>query len=150
VTGRILIAEVGGERIFLLLEQVAEVLEHTSSFPLPLAPPFLDRAISAKGCLTPILDMGRFLGWSATRSPGRILVMVGDGVNLALHVDRVTDIVSADTVLGEKPSVGEPFASLLVLPCGEAPLLSSGQLLRMLERSLAGSRRETGHENIAG
>jgi chemotaxis signal transduction protein len=150
MTGRILIAEVGGERISLLLEQVAEVLEHTSSFPLPLAPLFLDRAISSKGCLTPVLDTARFLGWGTTRSPGRILVMVGDGVNLALHVDRVTDIVSADTVLGEKPSVGEPFASLLVLPCGEVPLLSSGQLLRMLERTLAGSRGETGHENTAG
>jgi len=150
MTGRILIAEVGGERIFFLLEQVAEVLEHASTFPLPLAPPFLDRAISAKGCLTPVLDTARFLGWGATRSTGRILVMVGDGVNMALHVDRVTDIVSADTVLGEKPSVGAPFASLLLLPCGEAPLLSSGQLLRMLERSLAGSRGETGHENTAG
>lgn len=142
MTGRILIAEAGGERVALSLEQVAEVLEYTSSFPLPLAPPFLDRAISANGSLTPILDIGLFLGWGPTSSPGRILVMAGDGVNLALHVDRVTDIVPADTVLGEKPSFGEPFAVLLVLSCGEAPLLSPGQLLRMLERSLAGSRGE--------
>jgi len=139
MTGRILIAEAGGGRIALSLEQVAEVLEHTSSFPLPLAPPFLFRAISAKGGLTPVLDTGMFLGRHATSTPGRILVMAGDGVNLALHIDRVTDIVPADRVLGEKPSVGEPFAAVLVLPSGEAPLLLTGQLLRMLERSLAGN-----------
>ena len=142
MTGRILIAEVGGARVAISLEQVAEVLEYASSIPLPLAPPFLDRAIRANGCLTPILDIGLFLGWGPMSSPGRILVMAGDGVNLALHVDRVTDIVPADTVLGEKPSAGEPFAALLILSCGAAPLLSPGRLLSMLERSLAGSSGE--------
>ena len=142
MTGRILIVEAGGVRVALPLEQVAEVLEHTSSFPLPLAPPFLDRAISANGCLTPILDTGLFLGRGPMSAPGRILVMAGDGVNLALHVDRVTDIVPSATVLGEKPSAGEPFAVVLVLPCGEAPLISPGQLLRMLERSLEGKGGE--------
>lgn len=150
MTGRVLIAEAGGARIALSLEQIAEVLEHTISFPLPLAPPFLDRAISAKGCLMPILDTGLFLGQRPTCTPGRILVMAGDGVNLALHIDRITDIVPADMVLEEKPSVGEPFAAVLVLPCGETPLLSPGQLLKMLERSLAGNEGKSGHENPAG
>ena len=150
MTGRILIFEAGGERITLPLEQVAEVLEFTASFPLPLAPPFLGRAISAKGCLIPVLDMGMFLGRESSAPSGRILVMAGDGVNLALQVDRVSDIVQGDEVTGEKPAAGEPFAGVLEFGCGEAQLLSPGQLLRLLERVLAGSGRDEGHENPAG
>jgi len=142
MNGRILIAEVGGERIALPLEQVAEVREQAVSFPLPLAPPFLGRAISAKGCLTPVLDTGLYLGRGASSLPGRILVKSGDGVNLALQVDRVIDIVPGDTVAEAQSLAEEPFVALLVLPCGKVPLLSRGQLLRMLERSLAESRGE--------
>jgi chemotaxis signal transduction protein len=150
MTGRILIFEAGGERITLPLEQVAEVQEFTSSFPLPLAPPFLGRAISANGCLIPVLDMGMFLGREPSAPSGRILVMAGDGVNLALQVDRVTDIVQDDTVTAEKPATGEPFAGVLEFASGEMPLLSPGQLLRLLERVLAGSGRDECHENPAG
>ena len=138
MNGRILIAEAGGERIALYLEQVAEVREQTASFPLPFGPPFLGRAISDKGRLTPVLDTALFLGRGALSLPGRILVIAGDGVNLALQVDRVTDIIMGDAVTGEQTTVEEPFSAMLVLPCGTAPLLSPGQLLRMLERSLAG------------
>ena len=150
MTGRILIFEAGGKRITLPLEQVAEVQEFTASFPLPLAPPFLGRAISANGCLIPVLDMGMFLGREPSAPSGRILVMAGDGINLALQVDRVTDIVQGDTVVGEKPSIGEPFDGVLEFGWGEAPLLSSGQLLRLLERALAGGGRNECHENPAG
>jgi chemotaxis signal transduction protein len=139
MNGRILIAEAGGERIALSLMQVAEVRELTASFPLPLAPPFLGRAINANGRLMPVLDTGLFLGRGASSLPGRILVMSGDGVNLALQVDRVIDIVPGDTVAEAQPFAEEPFVALLVLSCGKVPLLSPGQLLKMLERSLAGS-----------
>jgi chemotaxis signal transduction protein len=150
MTGRILIFEAGGERISLPLEQVAEVQEVTASFPLPLAPPFLGRAISAHGCLIPVVDMGMFLGRESSAPSGRILVMAGDGVSLALQVDRVTDIVQGDAVTGEKPAAGEPFDGVLEFGWGEAPLLSLGQLLRVLERTLAGGGRNECHENPAG
>ena len=150
MTGRILIFEAGGERITLPLEQVAEVQEFTSSFPLPLAPPFLGRAISAKGCLIPVLDMGMFLGRESSAPSGRILVMAGDGVNLALQVDRVTDIVKGNAVIREKPAAEEPFSGVLEFAFGEVPLLSPGQLLRLLEQTLAGCGRDESFENPAG
>jgi hypothetical protein len=149
MNGRILIVEAGGERIALSLEQVAEVREQTVSIPLPMAPPFLGRAIIANGRLTPVLDTGLFLGRSSSCFPGRILVMAGDGVSLALQVDRITDIVPGDTVTGEQLLVEGPFAALLEFPCGTVPLLAPGQLLRMLERSLAGRGGEKDHENHA-
>jgi chemotaxis signal transduction protein len=139
MNGRILIAEAGGERIALSLDKVAEVREMTASFHLPLAPPFLGRAINANGRLMPVLDTGLFLGRGASSQPGRVLVMSGNEVNLALQVDRVIDIVRGDTVAEAQSLAEEPFVALLILPCGKVPLLSPGQLLKMLERSLAGS-----------
>ena len=150
MTGRLLIFEAGGRRFALSLEQITEVLEEPSCFPLPLAPPFLGRAISTKGCLTPVLDTGMYLGRSASNPTGRVLVMAGEGVNLALQVDRVTDIVQGDTVTGEQPAGGEPFTVILGLPCGDVPLLSPGQLLMSLERVLRESGGDEGHENSAG
>lgn len=137
MTGRIVVARIGSVRFAVHLNQVAAVIEAASETMLPLAPPFLNRAIHIKGCLVPVLDMGLFWGLNTAATPGQMIIMAGDNINLALHVDLVQDIIPAESIEGQEPLDDECCPSQLTLPTGSIPLLSTGKLLQVLERELA-------------
>lgn len=137
MTGRLLIFQAGGVSVAVPLDQVSEVLEPPPFFPIPFAPECMDRAIHAGGSLVPVLDAGIYLGRAASLRSGRVLVLAGEGISLALQVDRVEDLISVDAVLTELPASGELFSAHLCLPTGEMPLLSPRKLVQKIERGLA-------------
>ncbi len=97
MTGRLLIARVGTERIALAVESVREVIDLPHVMPLPLAPAGLAGQFVLRGALIPILDPAVVLGIPRSPEGGSAALVLADG-EAALWVDDAEDVWESATV----------------------------------------------------
>lgn len=101
MSGRLLIARLGAERIALAVESVREVVDAPHVTPLPLAPVGLAGQLTLRGVLVPVLDPGPLLGIGrADGGAGAALVL--SGCDAALWVDDAEDVWDVDAA-AERP-----------------------------------------------
>lgn len=137
-TGRLLLFMLQESRFALDLHDVAEVLEPPTLFPIPRAPIFFPGIMNFHGNLVSVLDLALFLK-NAPRNPnGKVLVLDTRLANLAVWVDMVENIISADVILQEDKSSDPLVEKVLMLADGEVKMLAVENLLARLEEHLGG------------
>lgn len=90
LSGRVLIARLGDERIALAVEAVVEVLDAPEVAPLPLTPPGVVGQLAHGAGFLPMLDPAVLLGVARAGGAGAALVLAGLGA--ALWVDDVEEV----------------------------------------------------------
>jgi chemotaxis signal transduction protein len=90
LSGRVLIARLGDERIALAVEAVVEVLDAPDVAPLPLTPPGIAGQLAHGAGFLPMLDPAVLLGVARAGGAGAALVLARVGA--ALWVDDVEDV----------------------------------------------------------
>ncbi len=134
---RLIIFTLRGNKYALYLRHVAEVVELPSVFPMPHAPLYFQGIMNFHGNLVSLLDLGHYL-MNAPRNPdGKVLVLDAGIANLALWVDAVENVGSADVILEEFESDENLVEKVLVMADGEVRLLSVEKLLEQLEEIFA-------------
>lgn len=101
MSGRLLIARLGAERIALAVDAVREVVDAPAVTPLPLAPVGLAGQLTLRGLLMPVLDPGPLLGIGRSGG-GAGAALVLSGVDAALWVDDAEDVWTMDEA-AERP-----------------------------------------------
>ena len=135
---RLIVFSLQGSKYALYLRNVAEVVDPPRIFPMPHAPLFFPGIINFHGNLVSLLDLALFLT-SRPRNPlGKVLVLDTGIANLALWVDTVENVGSADVVLEEDKSNETLVEKVLVMADGEVKMLSVEKLLEQLEQTLSG------------
>ncbi|HEX9023824.1 MAG TPA: chemotaxis protein CheW [Geobacteraceae bacterium] len=136
-TDRLIVFSLAGSKYALYLRHVAEVVELPRIFPMPHAPLYFHGIMNFHGSLVSLLDLGHFLV-NAPRNPqGKVLVLDTAIANLALWVDGVENVGSADVILEECESDENLVEKVLVMADGEVRLLSVERLLDQLEETFA-------------
>lgn len=133
---RLLLFSAAGEEFAVNLQEICEVMEPQPSYPFAGAPPHYLGLINFHGNLTALVDLAAYLGRSGGPAPGKLLVLDTKLAHLALRVDRVKSIVSAETVLGETPGEEPMVEALLETAEGSVRLLRVEELLCGLEQGL--------------
>lgn len=101
MTGRLLIARVGAERIALAVESVREVIDAPLVTPLPLAPAGLAGQFTLRGAQMPMLDPAVLLGIARSgEAAGAALVLAEP--EAALWVDDAEDVWESSSA-AERP-----------------------------------------------
>lgn len=93
---RFIIAALRSERLAIPLGHVSEVMENFRTFPIPRAPVFFPGVINSHGSPTPVLDLASFLYGDPPAPDGTLLILDHRTATLALRIDRVERIISAD------------------------------------------------------
>jgi purine-binding chemotaxis protein CheW len=103
---------------------------------MPYAPNFFTGIMNFHGKLVSVLDLAAFI-YSAPRNPQGHVVVLDTGVaNLALWVDTIENIGSADVIEEEYDSNEILVEKVLKVADGEVKMLSAGKLLDKLEEIL--------------
>ncbi len=135
---RLIVFSLQESKYALYLRIVAEVVEPPRIFPMPHAPLFFPGIMNFHGNLVSLLDLGHFLTDTPRNPQGKIMVLDTGMANLALWVDTVENVGSADVVLEEYESSEPLVEKVLVMAEGEVKMLSVERLLEQLEQILSG------------
>lgn len=133
---RYLIFEAGKERYALALGDVIEIMDLPTVYPIPKAPYYYRGMINVHNRPVPVLDMQLKYGSESSEGAAQILVLGGKGANLALLVDRVSDIVSGDFQVEDADEGECGGGKKLVLADDVIKLIDPERLLEMLENEL--------------
>ncbi|GFO69413.1 hypothetical protein GMLC_29920 [Geomonas limicola] len=137
---RLLLFTVRGEGYAFELQEVAEVMEPSESYPIPKAPVHFVGLINFHGALTALVDLGLYLGKGRqARSQGKFLVLDPRLAGLALWVDGVESVVPASTILARSAGDGALCTERLETAQGNYRLVKVETLLQALEQGLAGA-----------
>lgn len=136
LTGRIIVFTLQGNSYSLRLGQVAEVLEGAITFPVPMAPVYLNEAIDFHGEIVPVLDLEALLSsGSKTRGEG-LLVLDRKIAVLALKVDSVAGIMPEEDIV-EEGAASDPLVEKVYNIAGRrVECLSIEAVLKKLEETL--------------
>jgi purine-binding chemotaxis protein CheW len=96
-TGRLLLVQLGAERVALAIDAVREVLDAPTLAPVPLAPPALLGQLAWRGEFLPVLDLGALLGIARTATGAGVALVMAEG-RVATLVDDVLDFWDGDGV----------------------------------------------------
>ncbi len=137
-TQRLLVFDVSGLRYAVKLEDVAEILEPSPTYPVPRVSPVFLGATNFHGRVVAVLDLAAFFDTGAFTAGGKYVVLNRELTNLALAIGPNVDIVTSDVILEEEES-GDPLVGkILVMADGEVNLLETESLLLHLEELLHG------------
>ena len=137
---RFLIFRLQNSLYALDLAQTAEVADLTQLWPIPLAPPCYSGAMNFHGDIVAVMNLTLFLGLSGDNRPEKIIILHQSIASLALLVDSVVRIVSADEVTST-PTMDSTFsAATLTLPEGNAFLLDLEIVVYKAELGMQKSR----------
>ena len=124
------------------LAQTAEVADLTQLWPIPLAPPCYSGAMNFHGNIVAVMNLNLFLGLSGGNRPEKIIILHQSIASLALLVDSVVRIVSADEVTSTPTTDSTFSAATLTLPEGKAVLLDLEVLVIEAERGMQKIRQK--------
>ncbi len=137
-TAGYLIFEILRERYAADLEDVGEITDPPFFFPLPKAPLYYKGVINCHGRPTPVIDLSRFFKDVPVAGPGKIIVLKGKSINLALLVDHVVNIVKGDFP-SEPPTGNERGIDRVLLTSeGAVSVIGPEKLIDLLEKEING------------
>lgn len=96
---------VGGERLAIPANDVAEVIRHPAVTRIPLSPPGLLGVANLRGTVIPIVLLSALLGERAVATSSRRVVVVGKGRPVGLTVDDVASLDRAGRLRSGKDPV---------------------------------------------
>ncbi len=117
--------------------RVQEVNRLTALSPVPLAGPQVLGVMNLRGRVVTVLDLGRLLGLapSAHTPESRNVVVQSRGDAVALWVDEIADVVTADTVAPAPANLRAVrpgcLAGVVQAPQGLVAILDLDELLRV-------------------
>lgn len=124
------------------LAQTAEVADLTQLWPIPLAPPYYGGAMNFHGDIIAAMNLTLFLGLCGGNRPEKIIILHQSIASLALLVDSVVRIVSADEVTSIPITDTKFSAATLTLPEGNALLLDLEVLVHEAELGMQKRRQK--------
>jgi purine-binding chemotaxis protein CheW len=92
------------------------------------------------GNLVPVIDLAGFFSGALLSSQGQLLALDSRIANLALWVDSVEIVRSADVVLDEREGDEDLVEKALIIFGREVKLLAVGKLVDRVEDILVGAR----------
>jgi len=134
------------QRYAVSVEAVDEISGLLPEYPLPDAPRFLRGVVTIHGKLAAVLDLSMYLGCGALRNGQSLLLLKLPETGLALLVNQVERIISAEEIIASEPGKSEFEKEILMrkrfLPYRMAGLCfwSSIVLLIRLKKQLLHSR----------
>jgi purine-binding chemotaxis protein CheW len=133
---RLILFVLHGSRYALRLRDVAEVMEIPRIYPIPRVPHYFAGVMNFHGNLVSVLDLAAFLLGVPRHPQGQVLVLDTRIANLALWVESVENVRSAD-ILRDESACAEPLVeSALTMSDGEVKMLSVELLLEKIEEIL--------------
>lgn len=137
-TAGYLILDVYGECYAAALSDVAEITDPTAFHPLPKAPRYYRGLINCHGRPMPVIDLSLLFRGAPAAAGGKIVVLCGKSINLAMMVDNTLGIVKGD--FPTEPATGtEPGVDRVVLaPGGTFKLIVPENLIAVLEEKING------------
>ncbi len=131
-----LVFDVHGEHYAAALSDVSEIADPPPFHPLPRAPRYYRGLLNCHGRPTPVIDLSMLFRGAPTAGGGKIVVLSGKSINLAMMVDNTLGIVKGD--LPTEPATGtEPGVERVVLASGEAyKLIVPENLIAVLEEKI--------------
>ena len=133
---RFLLFSTAGEGFACNLQQVCEVMEPRTSFPIPRVPRHFIGLINFHGTLTALVDLGLYLGRKEHAAPGKVLVLDAKLASLALAVDGVSSIITREAIKECSPGEDPLTDNLLETEQGTFRQLRLDALLFGLEQGL--------------
>jgi purine-binding chemotaxis protein CheW len=142
--------ELRGRPYAMEVGQIREVVRWQPSTPLPGAPALVEGVIDLRGCMIPVVDLGRALGGAPLEPAGRtrIVVAEAEGLAVGLAVDAALEVRAVEAAaMNDLPALatrtGFELARALVRGAGAPiPLLSIEQCLEAVHRSAPGGTEE--------
>lgn len=121
------------------LQQIAEVVEPPPLFPIPCAPGYFLGAMNFHGSLKSVLDLSGYSRRGSNNPQGRVVVLEDHVGGLALWVDCVSSIISAESIMWQPTDDGDELTeALLVSSTDRVRLLALDKLLQQLETTING------------
>jgi len=139
---QVVVFRVGGQEFAFNVFHVQRILRYAAPSPLPKAPAFLEGILQIQGTVVPVIDLRkRFeLADARMREETRMMVLECDGVNVAVIVDAVLEVlrISSESV-SMPPAVvrglaAEYIQGIIASGARTVVLLQTGRLLTSAER----------------
>ncbi len=134
---KFLLFRVGNSKYALYLDQVSEVCDSQTIWPIPLAPPCFSGAFNFHGNAVAVLDLFALMDLGAQASAAEKLVVVHhETASFACIVEDVIAIIPEAEVTPH-PHPDSPFAAaLLDTALGDVTLLSLDTILHYAENKI--------------
>ncbi len=139
---QVVVFRVGGQEFAFNVFHVQRILRYEAPSPLPKAPAFLEGILQVQGAVVPVIDLRkRFeLADARLREETRMMVLECDGVNVAVIVDAVLEVlrISSEAV-SLPPAVvrglaAEYIQGIITVGARTVVLLQTGRLVTSSER----------------
>lgn len=139
---QVVVFRVGGQEFAFNVFHVQRILRYEAPSPLPKAPAFLEGILQVQGAVVPVIDLRkRFeLADARLREETRMMVLECDGVNVAVIVDAVCEVlrISSEAV-SLPPAVvrglaAEYIQGIITVGARTVVLLQTGRLVTSSER----------------
>jgi purine-binding chemotaxis protein CheW len=118
------------------LENVAEVAGMLTWYPVPRTPRFIRGVVNVHGRVTSVMDLGMYMGAGPTKNGQNLLILHSPDTGLALVVEHMERIITAEEINAIEPGEGELEHARLVLDDGRVTLLAVEPLLASVEKML--------------
>ncbi len=108
---------IGSQEFCVDIMAVREIRGWTAATALPQSPAFVRGVINLRGAVLPIVDLAARLGFDATQTTDRHVIIVAQilGQTVGLLVDAVSDILTiTDEVVQPTPDVASDMAKTFV------------------------------------
>ena len=108
---------IGAQEFCVDIMAVREIRGWTAATALPQSPAFVRGVINLRGAVLPIVDLAARLGFDATQTTDRHVIIVAQicGQTVGLLVDAVSDILTiTDEVVQPTPDVASDMAKTFV------------------------------------
>ena len=136
--GRYLVFAVTDQKYALAVEDVAEIMNLPALYPLPKAPAYYRGLMNCHGRPIPVLDLATLYKRVPLDKGGKILVLEGKTVTLALLVQRVIGIVSGLHSAEQEDGGDYGVETSLSGDDGTIRLIEPEKLLERLEAEING------------
>jgi purine-binding chemotaxis protein CheW len=125
--------DVGNRRLGIEIMAIREIRAWSPVTALPAVPSHVVGMVNLRGVVLPVTDLSRLLGWGATETTARHVIIVAQiaGQLRGMIVDAVHDIVTLNAgQIQPVPDVGEAAATTLL----EGIATIEGNLIMVLDR----------------
>ena len=136
-TNRLILFTLHGCRYALRMRDVAEVMEPPRIYPMPRVPRYIAGIMNFHGNMVSVLDLADFLTGNDRHPQGQVLVLDTRIANLALWVDSVENISSAEIIREESECTERFVEKVLMMADEEVRMLSVEKLLDKIEEILS-------------
>jgi purine-binding chemotaxis protein CheW len=126
----------GGRRYAVDVDSVDGIAEMLPEYPIPHSPRFLRGVVNIHGKLAAVVDLSLYLGTGPEKNGRNLLLLSMPGSALALVVEQMERLLSAEEILSIESAGGESVGATLLLADGRADLLELEPLINSLEKAL--------------